>query len=69
MIAVIRVVGNMSIKLNALAGAGTRAGIPVLTYESPTKPFYLANPTHRMHPLYEENELPEVLTQQSHPAG
>ena len=39
------VVGNMSIKLNALAGAGTRAGIPVLTYESPTKPFYLANPT------------------------
>lgn len=39
------VVGNMSIKLNALAGTGTRAGIPVLTYESPTKPFYLANPT------------------------
>ena len=39
------VVGNMSIKLNALADAGTRAGIPVLTYESPTKPFYLANPT------------------------
>lgn len=39
------VVGNMSIKLNALAGAGTRAGIPVLTYESPIKPFYLANPT------------------------
>lgn len=39
------VVGNMSIKLDALADTGTRAGIPVLTYESPTKPFYLANPT------------------------
>lgn len=39
------VVGNMSIKLNALAGAGTRAGKPVLTYDSPTEPFYLANPT------------------------
>lgn len=39
------VVGNMSVKLNALAGAGTRAGKPVLTYETPDKPFYLANPT------------------------
>ena len=39
------VVGNMSIKLNALAGAGTRAGKPVLTYDSPTEPFYLANPS------------------------
>lgn len=39
------VVGNMSVKMNALAGAGTRAGKPVFSYESPDKPFYLANPT------------------------
>lgn len=39
------VVGNMSIKLNALSGVGTRAGKPVLTYEAADKPFYLANPT------------------------
>lgn len=39
------VVGNMSIKLNALAGAGTRVGKPVLSYEATDKPFYLANPT------------------------
>lgn len=39
------VVGNMSIKMNALAGAGTRTGKPVLSYETPDKPFYLANPT------------------------
>lgn len=39
------VVGNMSIKINALAGAGSRAGKPVLSYEAPDKPFYLANPT------------------------
>lgn len=39
------VVGNMSIKINALAGAGTRAGKPVLSYEKADKPFYLANPT------------------------
>lgn len=38
------VVGNMSVKINALAGAGTRANKPVLTYETPDKPFYLANP-------------------------
>ena len=38
------VVGNMSIKLNALAGAGTRVGKPVLSYEATDKPFYLANP-------------------------
>lgn len=39
------VVGNMSIKMNALSGAGTKTGKPVLSYESPDKPFYLANPT------------------------
>ena len=39
------VVGSMSVKLNALAGAGTRVGKPVLSYEAPDKPFYLANPT------------------------
>lgn len=39
------VVGNMSIKLNTLSGAGTRVGKPVLTYEAPDKPFYLANPS------------------------
>lgn len=39
------VVGNMSVKLNALSGAGTRAGKPVLTYESVDKPFYIANPS------------------------
>lgn len=39
------VVGSMSVKLNALAGAGTKANKPVLSYEAPDKPFYLANPT------------------------
>lgn len=39
------VVGNMAVKMNALAGTGTKAGKPVLSYESPDKPFYLANPT------------------------
>ncbi len=43
------VVGNMAVKLNALAGAGTRANKPVLSYESSEnsydKPFYLANPS------------------------
>ena len=39
------VVGNMSIKMNALAGSGSRVNKPVLSYESPDKPFYLANPT------------------------
>lgn len=38
------VVGNMSIKMNALAGVGTKVGKPVLSYESPDEPFYLANP-------------------------
>lgn len=41
------VVGNMSVKINALAGAGTKADKPVLTYETPDKPFYLANPTQK----------------------
>lgn len=39
------VVGNMAIKMNALSGAGTRVGKPVLTYETADKPFYLMNPT------------------------
>lgn len=41
------VVGNMSVKINAIAGAGTRVDKPVLTYETPDKPFYLANPTQK----------------------
>lgn len=39
------VVGNMTVKLNALAGIGSQKGKPVLSYESPDKPFYLANPS------------------------
>lgn len=39
------VVGNISVKMNALSGAGTRANKPVLTYESANEPFYLMNPT------------------------
>lgn len=39
------VVGNMAIKLNALAGIGTQKDKPVLSYEAPDKPFYLANPS------------------------
>lgn len=39
------VVGNMAIKMNAIAGAGTRVNKPVLSYESADKPFYYANPS------------------------
>lgn len=38
------VVGNMSVKMNALAGAGTKADKFVLSYDAHDKPFYLANP-------------------------
>lgn len=39
------VMSNMMIKVNALSGAGTRAGKPVLAYDNPNEPFYLMNPT------------------------
>lgn len=39
------VMGNMSVKMNAIAGMGTRENKPVLSYESTDKPFYIANPT------------------------
>lgn len=38
-------ISNMAIKVNAISGAATRAGKPVLTYENANDPFYLMNPT------------------------
>lgn len=40
------VVGNMMIKTNALSSAATKAGKPVLAYESSQKPFYFMNPSN-----------------------
>lgn len=39
------VVGNMVIKTNAMSSAATKAGKPVLSYESSQKPFYFMNPS------------------------
>lgn len=38
------VVGNIAVKMNTLASAGTKVNKPVLTYETPDEPFYLMNP-------------------------
>lgn len=38
------VVGNINVKMNALSGAGTKTGKPVMAYESANEPFYWMNP-------------------------